>query len=189
MNAPPIPEGYGIDNPWRRAHFLAQLAHESGGFSRLTENLNYSADRIRQLGLAARPGTRWRSLVPRADALARRPEDFAEAVYGGRLGNAPEGCGDGWRFRGRGYIQLTGRANYTDFSRRVFGDDRLVHDPDMAALPAVAMMVAGEYWQAKGLNALADADDIEGITRRINGGLNGLADRKRWLATFKGDIA
>jgi putative chitinase len=187
VNAPRVPAGFGIATPLRKAHFMAQVAHESDGFERLVENLNYSAKRIRQLGLASRAGSRWRSLVPRAGALAYKPEAFAEAVYGGRLGNGPEGCGDGWRYRGRGYMQLTGRTNYAEASAEIFGDDTLLREPELAALPENAIRIAAWFWTDKGCNALADDDDLVSITKRINGGLNGLEDRARWLTKFKAE--
>jgi putative chitinase len=185
VKAPRVPAGFGIATPLRKAHFMAQVAHESGGFERLVENLNYSAKRIRQLGLASRAGSRWRSLVPRAASLGNRPEAFAEAVYGGRLGNRPEGSGDGWRFRGRGYIQITGRTNYAAASEALFGDDSLVREPELAALPENAIRIAAWFWQSRNCNRLADDDDIISITKAINGGLNGLADRARLLMKFK----
>ena len=176
---PAIPEGYGIDTPLRRAHFLAQLAHESGGFTRLVENLNYSADGLRRT---------WPARFDAATAAeyARKPERIANKVYADRLGNGDEASGDGWRFRGRGYIQLTGRANYADYSHKLFGDYRLVKSPELAADPKVAIQLAGEYWKAKGLNALADKGDLNGITRKINGGLIGIEGRRKWLDHFKG---
>jgi len=178
MTTPAIPAGFGLDTPLRRAHFMAQLAHESGGFKRLVENLNYSADAL----LRTWPS---RFTPESAKACARQPEKIANTVYAGRLGN--DQPGDGWRYRGRGYIQLTGKANYAEFSQRLFGDDRLVRDPHQAAEPGTAIRLAGAFWVAKGLNTLADLDDIEAITRRINGGLHGLADRRRWLDHFKGN--
>ena len=177
-----VPAGYGIDTPLRRAHFLAQLAHESGGFTRLVENLNYSADGLRRT---------WPSRfdAKAAAEYARKPERIANKVYGSRLGNGGEASGDGWRFRGRGYIQLTGRANYMDYSHKLFGDYRLVSNPDLAADPKVAIQLAAEYWKAKGLNALADKDDLNGITRKINGGLIGIEGRRKWLQHFKDNPA
>lgn len=168
----------GVDTPLRRAHFLAQVAHESGGFKRLVEGLNYSAEALVRT---------WPSRFDAATAkqYARQPERIANKVYADRLGNGDEASGDGWRYRGRGYIQLTGKSNYADYSRKAFGDDRLVRDPSQAAEPAVARKLALAYWTAKGLNALADKDDLEGVTRKINGGLIGLADRRKWLDHFK----
>lgn len=175
---PAIPSGYGLDTKLRKAHFLAQLAHESGGFTRLVENLNYSADGLRRT---------WPSRfdAKKAAECARKPELIANTVYADRLGNGDEASGDGWRFRGRGYIQLTGRANYMDFSHRLFGDYRLVTNPDLAADPAVAIQLAAEYWKVKDLNALADKDDLNAITRKINGGLIGIEGRRKWLNHFK----
>jgi putative chitinase len=136
-----------MDSPLRLAHFIAQLAHESGGF--------------------------------------RYMEEIASgAAYEGRsdLGNVQPG--DGKRYKGRGPIQLTGRANYREYGRAL-GIDFENH-PEVVALPSVGLMVACRYWATHKLNALADADDIEATTRRINGGLNGLADRKGYLAKAKG---
>ena len=173
------PLGFGIDNPLRRAHFLAQVAHESGHFKRLVENLNYSAK-----GLLATWPSRFTKAI--AAVYARKPERIANLVYANRMGNGSEASGEGWRYRGRGWIQLTGKSNYAAYSERLFGDDRLVRDPDMAAQPDVAAKLAGSYWQVNGLNELADKEDLTGITRRINGGLNGLADRANLLHKFKG---
>lgn len=134
--------------PLQKAHFLAQVAHESDGFKTATE---YASGR----------------------------------AYEGRkdLGNTQPG--DGVRFKGRGLIQITGRANYAEYSRDVYGDDRCVRDPTrLAGLPD-AVLAAGWYWACKGINKLADADDVVAVTRRINGGTNGLADRREWLAKAK----
>lgn len=174
---PRIPADTSLTTPLRRRHFMAQLAHESGGFKRLVENLNYSVEALQRTW----PG---RFDAATATTYARQPERIANRVYGGRLGNGPEATGDGWRYRGRGYIQLTGKANYAKYSQLVFGDDRLVREPGQAAEPAVAMRLALAYWNAHDLNTLADRDDLEGITRRINGGLIGLTDRRRWLEHF-----
>lgn len=166
------------------AAYLAQIGHESGGLANVVENLNYSADRIRALGMQSNPGTRWRSLVPRAAALARNPEALANAVYGGRLGNGAEASGDGWRYRGRGLIQNTGKVNYEAVRDQLRGAlypvlvPDFVKTPDALADPMWAALAAGAYWRAKGLNALALAGDFDAITRRINGGTTGAADRR-----------
>ncbi|MBN7138984.1 DNA primase [Lysobacter enzymogenes] len=167
----------------RLAPFLAQTGHESAGFSTTTENLSYSAERIADLATKARPGTRWRSLGPRAAELARQPAKLANAAYGGRMGNRDEASGDGWRYRGRGLIQNTGRANYEAVrdGLRALG---IADCPDFVALPDAlseprwAALAAAMYWREHDLNALADAGDFDAITRRINGGAAGAADRR-----------
>lgn len=165
----------GIDTPLRLAHWLGQLHHESAGFKQLVENLTYSAERLMQVWPA-----RFTSL-DQARTYAGNPEALAEKVYAGRLGN--RFLGDGWRYRGRGFIQITGRANYRRFGALTGLD--LEGDPDLAAGPRAAARVAGAYWRDLGLNALADQDDLEAVTRAINGGLTGLADRRRLLARAK----
>lgn len=168
---------HGIDTPERTAHFLAQCAHESANFTRFTENLNYSAD-----GLASTWPNRFRDVngKPSAKALAlhRKPELIANAVYANRIGNGDEASGDGWRYRGRGMIQLTGRANYLEASQEIYSDDRLVHDPDEVLKPDTSALVAAWFWSKNNLNDLADKGDVRGITKRINGGYNGLAHRE-----------
>jgi putative chitinase len=165
-----------INTPDRAAMFLAQCGHESGGFRRLTENLNYTAAQL----LRTWPN---RFTADDAAAMALQPEKIAERAYGGRMGNAAEGGGDGWRFRGRGIIQLTGRENYR-LAGQALGIDA-TGNPEQLAEPAVAAQVAGWYWATNGCNALADAGDYAGITRRINGGMNGWDDRVRWLARVR----
>lgn len=172
------------------AAYLAQAGHESAGFSTTTENLSYSAERIVDLATKARPGTRWRSLGPRAAELARQPAKLANAAYGGRMGNRDEASGDGWRYRGRGLIQNTGRANYEAVrdGLRALG---VADCPDFVALPDAlseprwAALAAAMYWREHDLNALADAGDFDGITRRINGGSTGAADRRARHARAK----
>jgi putative chitinase len=161
--------GAGLNTGLRVAHFMAQVAHESAAFTRLEENLNYSAERLHAI---------WPKRFPTVDSAAlyaRNPVELANKVYGGRLGN--DKPGDGWRFRGRGLIQLTGRANY-----EAFGID---DEPEVAALPKNAALLALAYWKKKALNDEADRDDIEAITRAINGGLIGLEDRKALLVKAK----
>lgn len=169
---------FEIADGLRLQHFVAQLAHESAGFTRLEENLNYSADALHRL---------WpnRFTQEQAQDYARQPERIANRVYGGRMGNGPESSGEGWLYRGRGLIQLTGKDNYHRASQAVFGDARLLANPDAAADHGPAPLIAGWFWQSHACNELADADDLEGITRRINGGLNGLHDRQLWLERAK----
>jgi putative chitinase len=170
-----LPAG-GITTNIRLRHFLAQCAHESAGLTRFTENLNYSEKGLRKIfpkhfdAAAARD-------------YARQPERIANRAYANRLGNGDETSGDGWRYRGRGIFQLTGRANYRTFGAQV--GVTLEDEPDRAAEPAIAVQVAIAYWNDRHLSDRADADDIEGVTRGINGGTIGLEDRKRLLAKAK----
>ncbi len=157
----------------RLEHFLAQVGHESAGLTALEENLSYSAARLCAV---------WPGRFPSSEAaapFAGNPRALANRVYGGRMGNGDETSGDGWAYRGRGYIQLTGRAAYRETGRRAGLD--LEVSPDLAAAPEHALAVACAFWSWRGLNALCDRDDLVAVTRRINGGSNGLADRRAWL--------
>jgi putative chitinase len=159
-----------FENPKRVAAFLAQLAHESGGFTAVVENLNYSAK-----GLM----TTFKKYFP-TEALAtqyqRKPEMIANRVYANRMSNGDENSGDGFKFRGRGLIQLTGRANYTKFAQ----DLGISLEDTVAYLetPAGAVSSAGWFWDNNNLNGFCDRDDFVGLTKRINGGTIGLEDRK-----------
>ncbi|MFA6063900.1 MAG: glycoside hydrolase family 19 protein [Gallionella sp.] len=172
-----------IDTRERLCHWLAQLAHESGGFSRLEENLNYSAD-----GLVKTFRKYFPSLADAAP-YARQPEKIANCVYANRNGNGDRDSGDGWKFRGRGLIQITGRRNYQRCSRALFANDSLLLHPELLLEHEHAAQSAGWFWASNNLNKLADADDIDGITRAINGGLNGIGDRMEWLARAREVIA
>jgi putative chitinase len=161
-------EKYEINTPKRQACFIGQCMHESGGFKFLRENLNYSAK-----GLVAT----WPSRFPNeefAEEYARKPERIANKVYGGRMGNTEDG--DGAKYIGRGLIQLTGKDNYKAVTEALGID--LVANPQLLEEPRYAALSAGWFWNKKGLNALADANDIETMTKRINGGFIGIADRK-----------
>ncbi|MBJ2181457.1 glycoside hydrolase family 19 protein [Pseudomonas veronii] len=158
---------YGIVGTPRAAAFIAQVGHESGQLTRLVENLNYSAD-----GLMKTWPSRF-DLV-RATACARKPEQIANVVYACRMGNAAPG--DGWKYRGRGPIQVTGKANYAACGEALGLD--LINHPELLEKPQYAAMSAAWFWSANGLNTLADAGDLTKITRRINGGLTGQADRQ-----------
>jgi len=163
-----MPHG-GITTHLRVAHFVAQIDWESMHFHRLVENLNYSAERIGQV---------WPRLAPRAQELAHNPEKLANAAYGGRLGNGPEASGDGWKFAGKGLIQLTGRDNY-----RRYG---MESTPDLVAQPEGAAMTAVAFWNAAGCNAWADADNVAGVTKAINGpAMDGLEARAAITARAK----
>lgn len=165
---------HAIDTEQRISHFLAQVAHESGGFTRITENLNYSAK-----GLAATWPSRFRGSDGKPNALAeilhRKPELIANEVYANRMGNTQPG--DGWKYRGRGLIQLTGKRNYIAASNGLYNRDILVNDPDQVLQPDVAALTACWFWLSNELNELADLGDVEKITRRINGGTIGLEHR------------
>ena len=159
----------GIITPLRKAHFLAQVAHESGDLNRLTENLNYSATALQN--------TFRKYFADRetAEKYARRPEAIANRVYANRMGNGPESSGDGWRYRGAGLIQLTGKNNHKAFADA--SGKPLESIGDYLRSYEGAVHSAVWFWAKNGLNKLADQNDIMGITRRINGGYNGLQDR------------
>ena len=163
---------YEINTPKRQAAFIGQCAHESGNFKTLQENLNYSAE-----GLMKTWPSRF-STKEIADQYARQPAKIAGKVYNGRLGNTSEE--EASKFLGRGLIQLTGKENYEHCGSSIGVD--LLSDPALLLDPRYAALSAGWFWNKKGLNALADAGDIETITKRINGGLIGLDDRKAKVA-------
>ncbi len=157
-----------------RLHFLlAQIGHETDGLTRVEENLNYSAQRL----CAVWP-RRFPSLGAAAEC-AGNPEKLGDMVYGGRMGNQPAGSGDGFRYRGRGLLQLTGRDGYAQVGRVAAID--LVGQPELAAAPDTALVAACAFWSWKGLNTIADTGDFTAATRRINGGVTGLPERKAWL--------
>lgn len=166
---------YGIRTPLRLAHFLGQCSHESAGFVRLVENLSYSAQRLCQV---------WPkrfSSVPFAANYAYNPSVLANLVYKDRLGNTQQG--DGWKYRGRGFIQLTGRDNYAAAQERLHFP--LIDKPELAADPSIAVKTALDFWQHNGLNELADTDDIPAITKRISGGSQGLDERAHLTLSAK----
>jgi putative chitinase len=159
---------FEINTPERQAGFIAQCAHESGMFKFVEENLNYSDKALLSVfGKYFNADT--------ATEYARKPEKIANRVYANRMGNGDELSGDGWKYRGRGLIQLTGKENYTRFGNAV-GQD-IVNNPELVASPEYATLSAGWFWSANSLNKLADAKDILGMTKRINGGTIGLDHR------------
>jgi len=164
---------YEIDTPLRQRHFLAQLLHESGGLSKVRENLNYSADGL------LKTFSKYFSTTALANQYAHHPEQIANQVYANRMGNGTVASGDGWRFIGRGLIQTTGRTNYTKTSQALFGDNRLLEQPQLLEEPRNAVESACYFWKANNLNALADRNDMVAVTRAVNGGTNGLADRQK----------
>lgn len=157
---------YQINTPRRVAHWMAQFAHESAGFTRFEENLRYTAGRL----CAVWP-KRFPSLSA-AQPFANNPEALANGVYGGRLGNT--GPDDGWKYRGRG-PQLTGKDNYSACSSRTGLD--LINNPDLAAKPEHFVHIACDFWAQACCNAAADADDLRAVTLKINGGYIGIAER------------
>jgi putative chitinase len=161
-------EKYDINTPKRQACFIGQAMHESGGFKHMVENLNYSAK-----GLMAT----WPSRFPdmdTAEKYERNPEKIANKVYSGRMGNTEDG--DGWKYRGRGIFQLTGKENYKNCSDGIGVD--LIANPELLQEPKCAALSAGWYYNKRNLNQYADIMDIETMTKRINGGTIGLEDRK-----------
>lgn len=170
---------YGVNTPVRLAHFFAQLEHESN-LKPISENLNYSA-----VGLM----TTFKKYFPDikiAKEYERSPAKIANRVYANRMGNGPESSGDGWKYRGRGFIQITGKDNYILLSK----DTRIdyLNNPDLLLNESDSMISALWYWNRIKANDLADKGDIKEITRRINGGYNGLSQRidnlKKWKAFF-----
>lgn len=163
---------FEINTSLRLAHFLAQAGHESGGFKVVNENLNYSAKGL--LGVFKKyfpDGTK-------AALYERKPEKIANLVYGGRMGNGPEASGEGFKFRGRGYIQLTGKNNYKAFDAVV--PENLIESPDLVATK-YPLLSAAWFFHKNGLHKIADEGATEAVvtkvTKRVNGGIIGLADR------------
>lgn len=160
---------FNINTPIRQAAFIGQCGHECGNFRILEENLNYRAETLMKL---------WPKRFPTlevANEYARNPKKIANKVYASRMGNRDEASGDGFRFRGRGAIQLTGYSNYFH-AGKALGID-FVKEPDLVATPQYAALTAGWFWDTHKCNTLADASDWTGLTRKINGGTIGLQDR------------
>jgi putative chitinase len=162
---------FGIVTPARVAGFISQCQHESADFTVLTENLNYGAKGLMSIF------KKYYQDEALAKAHERKPQLIANRVYSGRMGNGPESSGDGWKYRGRGLVQLTGRSNYTQCSRDLFGDDCLVDDPDLLLNPEWAILSACWFWHKNKLNDICDRGDVVLLSKRINGGTIGLADR------------
>lgn len=171
-------ERFGIDTPLRIVHFLAQCWHESGALTAVEENMNYSAKRLLQVF------PRYFN-VNTAQRYAHKPQMIANRVYANRMGNGSEASGDGWRFKGRGIIGTTGRDNYKDYADSEFCVGDLMSHPEWLAQSPGAYKSAMFFWWRHECNKWADADDVDGLTKRINGGFNGLQDRKRYLELFR----
>jgi len=176
-------EKYSINTVNRSLHFLSQVMHESGDFKRKEENLNYSAN-----GLVLTFRKYFDADL--AKQYQNKPEKIANRVYANRMGNGDEASGDGWKYRGRGFIQLTGKDNYEALSRDLMGD--FVNNPHFVAEDKYAMLSAGWFWNSRNLNSLADLgltiDVIERITKKVNGGLNGLSARIEKLNALSAKI-
>lgn len=174
---------FEINNVLRLSHFLAQCSHESGRFKTVFENLNYSANGLKKTFGKYFPGNL-------NESYAKQPEKIASRVYGNRMGNGDEASKDGWKFRGRGYIQLTGKSNYVAFDK--FVEDNIIEDPDLVATK-YPLMSAAWFFNKNGLWTICDkgADDatVTAVTKRVNGGTLGLSDRikhfKEYYALLK----
>jgi len=171
-----------INTPKRMAAWLATIGHESASLTRFTENLNYSAVRL----MAVWPSRFGLDAANPVD-YAYQPEKLANFVYANRMGNGDTDSGDGWRYIGRGPIQLTGRDNYSRCAEGIGTD--IVKFPDLLLEPPVGAMSAGWFWASNGLNDLADDDRFTDIVRRVNGGLTGLEDRLERLKTAQQALA
>lgn len=164
-----------LDGINRLAFFLAQLGHESNGLTVREESLNYSATRLMQV---------WPSRFPTLESAKKyenNPEKLANFVYGNRLGNIDDG--DGFKYRGRGYIQLTGRDNYKKMGKMVGLD--LEANPDLASQPGNAAKIACAFWTSRNINAVCDVGDFTAVTKLVNGGTTGMADRQAWLSKIQ----
>lgn len=169
---------FEINTPMRIAHFIAQIAHESGSFRYSSENMNYSAEALKAVFGKYFPTDNL------AGEYARQPQKIGSRVYANRMGNGDEASGDGWKFRGRGLIQLTGTDNYANCASSIRRD--LLGNPDqLADDPNAGVAASGWFWNMRDLNKYADADDVRTITQRINGGFNGLEDREEFLRRAK----
>jgi putative chitinase len=168
-----------VDTPLRILHFLAQGCHETGGFSALTENLNYRAETL--LKVFPRRVT---SLGDAQKLASQGAAAIAERVYGGRADLGNSAPGDGGKYRGRGFFQTTGKANYTAAAQALPGLDCVAY-PERLAEPEWAVRSACVFWRDHGLNGLADADNVPRLTKLINGGQNGMAERKAFVSVGK----
>jgi len=180
---PGVIEKFNINTPLRLAHFLSQCAHESGNFKFSTENLNYSRQGLMKV---------FKKYFPNEDIAKqyeRKPINIANKVYANRMGNGDENSGDGNRFKGRGYIQLTGKDNYISFDKVV--DDNILSNPDLVATK-YPILSAAWFWDTRNLNQLADKGgtdlDVTNITKKVNGGVNGLADRISKFKLFSAEL-
>jgi len=176
---PAVMEKFQVNTPLRLAHFLSQCAHESNDFKAVTENLNYSAKALQ--------GTFKKYFPTEAKALEyeRKPEKIANCVYASRMDNGDEASGDGYKYRGRGYIQLTGKVNYKAFDKVV--DEDIVASPELVATK-YPLLSAAWYWNSRALNVSSDKGESDAVvtevTKKVNGGTIGLDDRIKHFKTF-----
>jgi putative chitinase len=181
---PEVMEKFQINTPLRLAHFLAQCAHESGNFKATKENLNYGAAGLLSIF------KKYFSTEALAKSYERQPEKIANRVYASRMGNGDEKSGEGFAFRGRGYIQLTGKDNYKAFDAIVPED--ILANPDLVATK-YPLLSAAWFWNKTSLNALADKGatdaDVTAITKRVNGGTHGLPDRITKFKVFISELS
>lgn len=172
-------EKYDINTPIRKAHFFSQIEHESE-LKPISENLNYSSEGL------TKTFKKYFPTIALCNFYARNPEKIANRVYANRMGNGNESSGDGWKYRGRGFIQITGKENYAKLSKDTGID--FVNNPDLLLQEDNAMLSALWFWKDKKLNSYADTGDIIGLTRAINGGLNGIEHRKELLIKWKSEL-
>lgn len=181
---PGVIEKFQINTPLRLAHFLAQCAHESGNFKFTQENLNYSAEGLQKV---------FKKYFPNeilAKQYERKANTIANRVYANRMGNGDEASGDGSKYKGRGYIQLTGKTNYAAFDKVV--EENILENPDLVATK-YPLLSAAWFWDSRKLNAIADkgASDavVTSITKLVNGGTHGLADRIAKFKVFNAELS
>lgn len=178
-------ESYGLNTKLRIAHFMAQIEHESG-LKPISENLNYSAKIMLEIFKHDFDINRDKWLSPKEKEkvlyLLGSPERIANFVYANQNGNGNEASGEGWKYRGRGFLQITGKINY--YQLHIYTDLDCIKNPDLLLEEANAMISALWFWKKSGLNKLADKNDLKGITRRINGGYNGISEREKLFKKY-----
>ena len=174
-----IAEQYEIDKTQQRlTMWLTQIAYESGGFTKFEENLGYSASRLLQIFPT-------HFTQDESKVYEHHPDKIGARVYANRYGNGDEASGEGYLFRGRGVIQITFKDNYRAYGNAIGLGGEVVANPHLLSEPDMAVESAGWYWHSRGCNELADANDFDGVTHKINGGFNGLAERKALFATVQ----
>ena len=169
---------FDISTPARQACWIGQCGHECGNFRIMEENLNYRAATLLKL-VPRTPKRAWGFTPEEAAVYEKQPQRIANRIYSNRMGNRDEASGDGWRFRGAGFLQLTGHSNFWHASQAL-GED-FVMQPELVRTPKYAAMTAGWFWQTHRLNQYADSGDYLTLTKRINGGTIGLEDRKKHI--------